>query len=191
MKNSNLVPLTLARKKYPRPTLTELEEAIEDSVTFLIVRHPFERLLSAYRDKLLLPLPLSHHQKLGAQIIAKYRRKNSGGNGVLKRNRSRAPTFDEFVRYLFDSHSSGKAMDMHWTPITEFCTPCMVHFNVIAKFETLWEDQKYLIHLANLDEVIKPEWRNAMPGKDTADLIPQYFKQLTKAQMYQLHNIYR
>lgn len=51
---------------------------------------------------------------------------------------TRWPTFEEFVRYLLDQYDSGEAMDMHWTPITEFCTPCMVHFSVIAKFETLW-----------------------------------------------------
>lgn len=39
--------------------------------------------------------------------------------------------------------------------------------------------------------MIKPEWKNSVRGKGTVELIPQYFKQLTKAQIYQLHNIYR
>ena len=28
-------------------------------------------------------------------------------------------------------------MDMHWAPITEFCTPCQIHFDIIINFETL------------------------------------------------------
>lgn len=75
LKNNNLVPLQLARKKYPRPTLDELRTALNSSLSFLIVRHPFERLLSAYRDKIQFALPHTHHHKLGNEIILKYRLK--------------------------------------------------------------------------------------------------------------------
>lgn len=44
------------------------------SVSFLIVRHPFERLLSAYRDKIMFAIPHSLHDKLGIKIIRKYRK---------------------------------------------------------------------------------------------------------------------
>lgn len=52
---------------------------MKTSVTFLIVRHPFERLLSAYRDKIQFAIPYTFHQKLGNQIIRKYRHKVSLG----------------------------------------------------------------------------------------------------------------
>lgn len=74
LRKTNMVPLTLARRKYPRVTMRELEVAMNDSITFLIVRHPFERLLSAYRDKLVFALPHSLHDKLGAKIVRKYRK---------------------------------------------------------------------------------------------------------------------
>lgn len=47
---------------------------MNDSITFLIARHPFERLLSAYRDKLIFALPHSFHDKLGTKIVRKYRK---------------------------------------------------------------------------------------------------------------------
>lgn len=124
----------MARKRYPRPSVKELQTAINDSISFLIVRHPFERLLSAYRDKLQFSLPFTLHQRLGTQIILKYRAGAKKGINVYK---PRWPTFEEFVRYLVDSHKAGQVLDMHWTPITQFCTPCMIHFDVIAKFDTL------------------------------------------------------
>lgn len=52
----------------------QLEKALNVSVSFLIVRHPFERLLSAYRDKIMFAIPHSLHDKLGNKIIRKYRK---------------------------------------------------------------------------------------------------------------------
>lgn len=102
----------------------------------------------------------------------------------------RWPTFPEFVEYLVDSIRNGERLDMHWTPIAEFCTPCMFNFKVIAHTETLQEDQMYLIKKARLEHLIKPEWRN--PGRGTtANQIEKYYSQLTRSQILQLYHIYR
>jgi chondroitin 4-sulfotransferase 11 len=74
LKNSKLVPLNLARRRYPRPSLHALQQALNDSIAFLIVRHPLERLLSAYRDKIQFSLPHTLHRKLGNEIVLKYRK---------------------------------------------------------------------------------------------------------------------
>lgn len=49
----------------------------------------------------------------------------------------RYPRFEEFVKWLLCEWRAGNELDMHWTPIVTFCTPCQVRFDVIAKFETL------------------------------------------------------
>jgi len=36
-----------------------------------------------------------------------------------------------------DVQQKGDTFDMHWAPITHFCTPCQVDFDIIMKFETL------------------------------------------------------
>jgi chondroitin 4-sulfotransferase 11 len=68
------VPLELARRKYGRPTVAMIKKAQTDSITFLIVRHPLERLASAYNDKIVHAWPKSFHDKLGQKIIKKYRK---------------------------------------------------------------------------------------------------------------------
>ncbi|KAJ8944955.1 hypothetical protein NQ318_013103 [Aromia moschata] len=188
LKKSKLVPMTLARQRYPRPSLQALRRAFNTSISFLIARHPLERLLSAYRDKLQYALPHTHHRKLGNEIIVKYRYKMKSQNAGL--STQRWPTFPEFVEYLVDSVRNGERLDMHWTPIAEFCTPCMFDFEVIAHTETLHEDQTYLIRRARLERLIGPEWRNAGRGT-TADQVEKYYSQLTRSQILQLYHIYR
>lgn len=82
---------------------------------------------------------------------------------------------------------------MHWTPITNFCTPCQFSnkFDIIAKFETLDEDQKFLIEKASLGHLIKPQWKNSGKGKNTTDILMKYFSQLTKLQINRLYDMFK
>lgn len=82
-------------------------------------------------------------------------------------------------------------IDMHLVPATKFCTPCLIKFDVIAKFETLEEDQMYLIEKAGLSNVIMPEWRNTGKGKKTQELLQTFYSQLTRKQLDGLYNYYR
>jgi len=191
--------------------LLQLNEALNNSISFLIVRHPFERLLSAYRDKLQFALPHTFHQKLGNAIIRKYRKAVSYErvddnahhplmNSVHSHQQSgkpkkatgtRWPTFPEFVDFLLFEAKHGADLDMHWTPITNFCTPCQVKFDIIAKFETLEEDQRFLIDKAGLSTAIRPEHKNSGKGKNTNELLLSYYAQLTKSQVKGLFQVFK
>lgn len=75
MQKTKASPLELARKRFPRPSSSELSEALSSSLSFLIAREPFERLLSAFRNKL-----EGHRNKyyriLGEKIIKDFRKGN-------------------------------------------------------------------------------------------------------------------
>ncbi|KAG6452009.1 carbohydrate sulfotransferase 11 isoform X2 [Manduca sexta] len=180
------VPLVLARKKYARPTVEMIKKAQADSITFLIVRHPLERLASAYNDKIVHAWPKSFHDKMGRLIIKKYRK-------TLKKPAptEKYPVFEEFVSYILDEVRAKRSLDMHWTPYTHFCTPCRINFDVILKFETLEDDQKYLIQLAHLQDIIKPEWRNSGKGTNTLNNINHLYSRLKKSQLEGLYRLYR
>jgi hypothetical protein len=105
--------------------------------SFLIVRHPFARLVSAYRDKLehLNGAPVKeknfYYTRYGKVIVAKYRSEaikrfganffneaNNFGSPVnVTRGRRTAdlPTFWEFVQFVKSSTVS--RMDEHWCPV--------------------------------------------------------------------------
>lgn len=88
LKATKAVPVYLARQRYPRPTAEELGKFLNDSISFLIVRHPFERLLSGYRDKFEQSLPHTFHSKLGFYIVSHYRVKvSSEDQNFLKKKK--------------------------------------------------------------------------------------------------------
>lgn len=75
-------PIELARKRFPRPSTTELNDYLSNTISFLIVREPFERLVSAYRNKL-EGCRNKYYKLLGEQIIKKFRKKIKDGDGRL------------------------------------------------------------------------------------------------------------
>lgn len=64
--------MELARKRFPRPSIEDLNEALDNSITFLVVREPLERLLSAYRNKM-EDGKNTYYKLLGDQIVKKFR----------------------------------------------------------------------------------------------------------------------
>lgn len=95
------------------------------------------------------------------------------------------------MSYLLDEDRRKASLDMHWTSITKFCTPCQIKFDIVAKFETLDEDQRYIIHKANLAHIISPQWKNSGKGQNTQELIAKFFTQLTRDQIEGLYRMYR
>lgn len=182
------VPLELARRKYGRPTVAVIKKAQLDSITFIIVRHPFERLASAYNDKIVHAWPKSFHDKLGRKIIKKYRKAPEGIHNLPPTEMY--PLFEEFVMYLVDEYKAKRTLDMHWTPYTGFCTPCKFNFDVILKFETLDEDQRFLIQLGRLQNIVKPEWRNSGKANTLHD-INHLYSRLKKSQLDSLYQLYK
>ncbi|XP_026730042.1 carbohydrate sulfotransferase 11-like isoform X2 [Trichoplusia ni] len=193
-------PLMLARKKFPRPSVEELKDAVNTPgvVSLLVVREPFVRLLSAYRDKLENVTP-PYYRKLARSIVAKYREKAVEIFGPIK---SFGPTFYEFVSYLIDKYKENDlTFDEHWTPYYRFCSPCAVNFSVIAKVETLARDSMFVIQQLGLGHVLDRKVRDrrmrlrtvmnkSRDGKNTTALLKYYFSQLNIKMLNDLLKIY-
>ena len=131
--NQSMLPLS--RSLYPRPSVKNLKAATEedeDSIVFLIVRDPFQRLYSAYQDKILNPFQGSYHDEMGKKMILDYRKLSTSERQALRSGTLDAkPSFEEFSRYIL-AHSRRGNMDMHWIPYYQFCTPCQVSISFIS-----------------------------------------------------------
>ncbi|XP_013141460.1 PREDICTED: carbohydrate sulfotransferase 11 [Papilio polytes] len=195
-------PLTLARRKFPRPSEEELRDTITTPgvISLLVVREPFVRLLSAYRDKLEYISP-PFYRKLAKAIVAEHREEAIKVLGPIK---SSGPTFYEFVAYLIAKYKAqGPKMvyDEHWAPYYQFCSPCAVNFTVIAKVETLSRDSAYVIQQLGLGQVLEKRVRDrrtrlrtvmnkSRDGKNTSALLRHYFGQLDESMLNELLRIY-
>ena len=104
--------------------------------TFMFVREPLERLVSAYRDKLIVD-PGYH---VDVDIVRQYRPHDY--NASVKRYNV---TFAEFVRYVLDQHAAGQVLDRHWIPQNELCRVCKLRWDFIGHYETLLEDADYVV----------------------------------------------
>ena len=178
---------------------------------FVIVRHPFERLVSAFRDKLERyhneDLEKDHYyQKYGKQIVVEFRDKalNIFGQeffdekhnfGAFFNNSNRKPEmpiFWEFVQFLL-KNPKNRYLDPHWSPVYRLCSMCNIDMDFIIKVEHLNEEEialeKYL-GIENLPQMSKFN-DNSLNGMNSKEITKLYFESLSKEDVEGLYNLYK
>ncbi|XP_055365948.1 carbohydrate sulfotransferase 8-like isoform X2 [Betta splendens] len=153
----------------------------------LFVREPFERLVSAFRDKFESPNSY-YHPVFGRPIISKYRvnatrRALRTGTGV---------TFREFVQYLLDVHRP-VGMDIHWQPVSQLCNPCLFRYNFIGKFENLEEEANFLLQRIRAPTNLTfPRFkdRNPLAERTSSSITQMYFSQLNSTERQKAFDFY-
>ena len=179
--------------------------------SFLLVRHPFDRLVSAFRDKLersKLPDYQNnwYYRTYGKKITSRYRKdsvrhfgkdffsvkNNFGAPYEVKGFRVESmPTFWEFVQFLKASRVT--RMDEHWRPTTDYCAMCNAHYEHIFQFEDMdIGEAEYLKHVINPGRLDKEEWvnPNSPKGMESHEVTKTYFAMLTDSDIVALYKIY-
>lgn len=153
----------------------------------LFVREPFERLVSAFRDKFESPNSY-YHPVFGRPIISRYRT-----NATRTALRTGAGvTFREFVQYLLDVRRP-VGMDIHWEPVSQLCSPCILRYNFIGKFESLEEDANFLLQSVGAPRNLTfPDFkdRNPLAERTSSTITQRYFAQLNATERQRAFDFY-
>ncbi|XP_035784229.1 carbohydrate sulfotransferase 9-like [Anopheles albimanus] len=170
----------LARRKYPWESPKVLKNTMKNTRSVIVVRDPFQRLISAYEERLLSQTH-PYFKNLSHQMYKKYH--NDGVEFGI-------PSFGDFVQFVIDQFHEKKPSDLHWRPINDLCTPCLARYDFILKLETFPQDMRYFVNQTHLQDKIKQVQMNHS-RRDNADrLIRKYFSQITRQQVFDLFAIY-
>lgn len=153
----------------------------------LFLREPFERLVSAFRDKFESPNSY-YHPVFGKPIITKYRANATRlalltGEGV---------TFKEFIQYLLDVRRP-VGMDIHWERVVQLCSPCFIDYDFIGKFETIEEEANFLLRKIGAPANLTfPSFKDRNPNaaRTSSRITQEYFSQLSFSERQKTYDFF-
>lgn len=179
----------------------------------ITVRHPFHRLLSAFRDKLercttefdCTKEKDWYYTRQGAGIAKKYRTKavshfgqdffsakNNFGAPFHSKRRYNAnlPTWWEFIQHVINTKP--EQYDEHYRPVYILCATCSFSYNFIIKYEQINVEEPLFIQEMEASDIIESRWMNSnkMNISDT-QLLEAYFDLLTDEEITELYQIYQ
>jgi len=170
--HKNIPPL------FPVPDDVDLRVLAKSSTSFSMVRHPFERLVSAFQDKMVDGTDPSYFN-VRNYIIEKY--------GDV--------TFPNFVNMILHKSISkcrtlnSCRIDKHWRPFISRCGYCDLPYRVIAKAENFQDDQRFIGDLAGV-QLDKVETHHSSGGS-TRQLSKEYFSMLDTHTVNRLYKLYK
>ena len=122
----------------------------EDWFRFLFVRNPYERILSAYIDKVFVPNPV-FWVKFGIPAIKMFRENASKKSLQCGHD----ATFSEFVKFVVWSETTKQKQDPHFTSVYELCLPCEKNFTFVGKMENALEDFTFVLTQFGLNSSVQ------------------------------------
>ncbi len=174
-----------AKWRLDKYSINDILHRLQTYTTFLVVRNPFSRTLSTYREKFEIDKPLSRsfrkvygnniHMRYGNHPQLKGKKPPTGGYDV---------TFQEYVKYVGDRNISKFDGDPteHWKPMIDLCLPCTVEYDIIAHLETLEIDTANILERIGGSEYMDLVVGQSPHGTGSSknNTLVKYYDQLTE-----------
>ena len=158
---------------------------------FTFVREPFERILSAYKDKFVYPRFPRPMLQLHGTAILRTARPNASQSALDKLDDI---TFREFIEYLVTkgSNKSTPVMDWHWDNYVNICGMCAVNYDFIGHYETFDQDLADFKEAAGLSlQQARRFYAQANNKSSTASSMLSYYSEIPKQWIDILGWLYR
>ncbi|XP_071941183.1 carbohydrate sulfotransferase 12-like [Antedon mediterranea] len=164
-------------------TKPDILNIFKNSTKIMVVRNPFTRLLSAFRDKL---EPEWADEFFPRSIFIE---KIQDKYGLEKGN---SLSFKEFVRYVSDfDNTFPNDFEEHWREMYKLCLPCEVKYDVIEKFENIYDKKEYnsLMKLLNISGVLPPKSTHGT-NSSSQMMVEKYYSNLSEDLVYSIYQRY-
>lgn len=156
--------------------------------SFVFVREPFERLLSAYRNKFMSPKDVSLLEKFGPRIFQMFRQ--PGINIKEAYETGKIITFEEFLRFVVYQHQNEPLyVDEHWTTYHHDCSPCAIPYTFIGKYETLKEDADAILMITGSKQEFLIDIKDYVV--DAAQLMKKFYSDVPRDLLAQIYKIFK
>ena len=186
---------------------------------FLIVRHPFHRLISAFRS--IFEENAKVHINAGSKIVEEFRDKAKASGRfaeeeiflaskkqlTVKQNLEIYPTFWEFVQAVIKNaeylcNLPVNDLSVHWRPIYQQCSVChasmLPNIKYILKYENLDAEEDEFLRYLGWNNIIHHKahityqhHNKSKLEKNIRELTKLYFSKLDKADIYELYVKYK
>ena len=164
------------------------------------MRDPFERLISAFKDKFVENPRFEpwYKTEIAPAIIRRNRRVAAAATSPAAAAAATGLRFREFVRYLGDTDGRRRHLDyefgeavIHWATYGELCAPCQVGYGAVGHHETLERDVPHILRAAGVEGLV--EYPAIPPGitRYNRTKVEQYFAGVSGPETRKLYARYR
>ena len=162
---------------------SEIVVRLKTYYKFLFVRHPFERLVSAFRNKFVESNNFTFFERIyGSYIIRKFRTNSTRTSHKIN--------FREFINYILDGES--EVMNKHWKLYDELCRPCLIWYDFIGHLEEIRQDSSDVLKILGLrNRVAFPLNKTSNYQVSSSVLAQKYFSKLSKNYKERLFHKFR
>ncbi|XP_027624606.1 carbohydrate sulfotransferase 13 [Tupaia chinensis] len=166
----------------------EINRRLRSYLAFLFVREPFERLASAYRNKLARPYSAAFQRRYGTRIVRRLRPR--AHPDALARGHD--VRFAEFLAFLLDPRTRREEpFNEHWERAHALCHPCRLRYDVVGKFETLAEDAAFVLGLAGAPDVRFPAAPSRPRAASAREQAARLFQDISPFYQRRLFDLYK
>lgn len=160
-----------------RYSKSQIKKRLKTYLSFVFVRHPLERILSAWRSK------LQNANSPDSRNFIPWMRQ------MMKIKNSEDITFETSLRYVVKFQNY---LDQHWRHIQSSCLPCVLNYHVIGKYETLREDVENIFRITGSESFLPfPTQNEKINHTNSGLLMKKYYQEIDPKLIRQVWNIYK
>ena len=150
---------------------------------YTIVRHPLERLVSAYRNKMSRPLLRQHETASLAHFEKKKQSALSKCEPQLYQKWEKEEVDDVSLNFtcfiVWLTEYGGSSVDDHFMMLVDNCQPCRMHYHFYGNFKSFVNDGRQILSKFTNDLSTFNNESYYKNGNKTRLLLPSYYSQLT------------